>query len=255
MSEAAASPPRRPVAVIIGASSGVGRALVRAFAAAGYQLAIAARDARELEATAADARLRFGVECLALAGDVGAAAWDLEGFVRSCTAALGEVDVVLLPIGVVFDDDVGPNPAVVESLAATNYIGPARLAAAFGRRMAERGSGSIIFFSSIAAAAPRKKNAAYSAAKAALEVYAKALRVSLEPAGVAVLVLTLGYVDTALSFGMPLRFPVATPEAVATYVLKNALGRGGKRHFPSFWWWVTTILRHLPWFVYRRLSF
>jgi decaprenylphospho-beta-D-erythro-pentofuranosid-2-ulose 2-reductase len=246
---------RRRGAVIIGASSGVGRALVRSFAAAGYQLAIAARDAHELEATAADARLRFDVDCLAIAADVGVSAWDVDGFVRSCTAALGQIDVVLLPLGVVLDTDIGAVPEVVEPLAAANYVGPARLAAAFGRQMAAGGAGSIIFFSSIAAAAPRMKNAAYSAAKAALEVYAKALRVSLEPAGVKVLVLSLGYVDTALSFGLPLRFPVATPEEVASYVLGSALGKGGKRYFPSFWWWITTILRHLPWFIYRRLSF
>ena len=92
-------------------------------------------------------------------------------------------------------------------------------------------------------------------AKAALETYAKALRITLEPRGVRVFVVALGYVDTALSFGMRLLFPVADPAAVAAFVVRQGLRKSGKRHFPAFWWGITTVLRLLPWFIYRRLSF
>jgi short-subunit dehydrogenase len=121
--------------------------------------------------------------------------------------------------------------------------------------MAERGRGSLVLFSSIAAAAPRRRNAAYSAAKAALEVYAKALRHELEPRGVKVLVIALGYVDTRQSYGMRLLFPIARPESVAEYVAGAAQHSAGKRHFPWFWFWITALLRLLPWSIYRRLSF
>jgi NAD(P)-dependent dehydrogenase (short-subunit alcohol dehydrogenase family) len=138
-------------------------------------------------------------------------------------------------------------------MAAVNYLGPAKIAAAFGREMARKGTGALVLFSSIAAAAPRRKNLAYSAAKAALEVYARGLRHELEPKGVRVAVLALGYVDTRLSFGMRLPFRVATPEEVASYAASPVLR--GRRYYPRFWWWITFILRHLPWTVYRRLSF
>lgn len=242
-------------AVIVGASSGLGRSLAPALARAGFNLVLVARDGRDLEATASDVRVRHGVTCAAVVQDIGAADWDVQGFVNTCTATLGRVDCVLVPAGAVSDDDHGANPAAVWPLAATNYLGPARVAAAFGRQMADAGGGSIILFSSIAAAAPRQKNAAYSAAKAALETYAKALRTALEPRGVRVLVLTIGYLDTALSFGMPLKFPVANPSVVAEYIVKRCLRASGKRHHPLFWGWITLILRHLPWFIYRRLSF
>jgi len=242
-------------AVIIGASSGVGRALATALGAAGYNLVVVARDARDLEATAANVQVRYGVTCSAFVQDIGAADWDVQGFVDACIAQLGRIDCVLVPAGALSDDDHGANPSVLIPLTATNYLGPARLAAAFGNHMATAGAGSIVLFSSIAASAPRQKNAAYAAAKAALETYAKSLRTALEPRGVRVLVLSLGYVDTTLSFGLPLLFPVASPVAVAAYVVKHGLHASGKRHFPAFWWWITTILRHLPWFIYRRLSF
>jgi len=242
-------------AVIVGASSGVGRSLATALAGAGFNLVVVARDERDLEATAADVRLRYGIACSHVVQDIGAVDWDAQGLVDTCAAKVGRVDCVLVPAGAVSEDDYGTNPAVVLPMMATNYLGPARIAAAFGRHMTTSGGGSIVLFSSIAAAAPRQKNAAYSAAKAALETYAKALRTYLEPRGVRVLVMSLGYVDTAQTFGLPLRFPVATPAAVAAYVVKICLRASGKRHFPAFWWWITMVLRHLPWFVYRRLSF
>jgi decaprenylphospho-beta-D-erythro-pentofuranosid-2-ulose 2-reductase len=242
-------------AVVVGASSGVGRALATALAAQGFDLVLLARDARDLEATAADVRLRYGVACSTVVQDIGDMDWNVQSFVETCAARLGRTDHLLVPAGAVSDDDNGANASMVMPIMAANCLGPARLAAAFGSRMAADGGGSIVLFSSIAAAAPRQKNAVYSAAKRALETYAKALRTFLEPQGVRVLVISLGYVDTALSFGAALRFPVATPQEVATYVVKRGLTASGKRHFPAFWWWVTTVLRHLPWFIYRRLSF
>ena len=241
-------------AVIVGASSGVGRALTERLAQSGFDLMIVARDARDLEATANDVRLRFGIECHFLVADIARLDWNVTTFVSDCVNRLGEIDCLLVPAGGVSPDDLGSNPDVLYELASSNYIGPARLAAAFGRAMAERGKGALVLFSSIAAAAPRRRNAAYSAAKAALETYASALRHDLEPKGVRVLLVALGYVDTRQTFGMRLRFPIARPEAVARYVVRAMSGRGGKHYYPWFWWWITAILRVLPWRVYSRLS-
>jgi len=160
---------------------------------------------------------------------------------------------VFVPAGAVSDEDYGPNPDIVAPIAAVNYLGPARIAATFGRAMRSRGAGQVILFSSIAAAAPRGRNVAYSAAKAALEIYARGLRKELEPKGVRLAVIALGYVDTRLSFGMKLRFPVADPDAVGEYVVSRRLH--GRCHYPRFWWWITLVLRHLPWPIYRRMPF
>jgi short-subunit dehydrogenase len=245
-------------AVVVGASTGVGRALASALAQRGRSLVIVSRNAVELEAVAGDLRQRFGVGCWPVAQDIGRADWDVAAFVAECTRLLGEPELVLIPAGGVAPGDVGPNPDAVRPVLETNYVGPARLAAAFGQRMAERGAGVIVLFSSIAAVAPRTRNAAYSASKAALETYAKGLRHALQPRGVEVLVLALGYVDTRQSAGQRLLFPKVRPEAAAERVLKWVEARrikGGRRYYPRFWWWVTTCLRLLPWPVYRRLQF
>jgi decaprenylphospho-beta-D-erythro-pentofuranosid-2-ulose 2-reductase len=247
-----------PTAVLIGASSGVGRALGRRLASAGYSLVIVSRDARDIEASAADLRLRFGVECWPVAQDIADPSWDVDTFAAECHERLGTLDALLVPAGGGLPGDAGPNSKAVNEALGANYAGPARAAAAFGCLMSARGHGTIVLFSSIAAAAPRTKNTAYSAAKAALEAYAAGLRHALSQRGVSVIVIALGYVDSAQTFGLRLPFPVARAERVADYVLSRLNQRspaGGKYYFPWFWWLVTTGLRCLPWFVYRRLRF
>jgi decaprenylphospho-beta-D-erythro-pentofuranosid-2-ulose 2-reductase len=241
-------------AIVIRASSGLGKALARALAARGFALVIVSRDPQDLEAVAADLRTRFDARCLVLPQDIAAPDWDVEAFAERAAEFLGAIDAVYIPAGCVLDADSGPNPEVLVPLTATNYLGPARLAAAFARRMLGAGKGEIVLCSSIAAGAPRTKNAAYSAAKAALEVYARALRHALEPHGIAVRVYALGYLDTGLAFGQTLRLPLAAPEQIAEAMLR-ATGRSGKFYLPSFWALVLLVLKHLPWAIYRRLKF
>jgi NAD(P)-dependent dehydrogenase (short-subunit alcohol dehydrogenase family) len=241
-------------AVVVGATSGVGRALARRLAAAGQNLVLAGRDSGELDVIVTDLRFRHPGQYQAIPTDIADPEWDASAFARDCVAKLGApIDTVFIPAGGARDDDVGPNPDVVGPIAALNYVGPARLGAAFGRAMQATGKGTLVFISSISAAAPRAENAAYSAAKTALESYAVALRHSLEPHGVVVITVVLGYVDTPQSFGMQLRLPVASPEVVAERLLKLSRGPGGLYHLPRFWQLVTTTLRALPWPIYRKL--
>ncbi|HWA71910.1 MAG TPA: SDR family NAD(P)-dependent oxidoreductase [Polyangiaceae bacterium] len=242
-------------AVIVGATSGVGRALAEDFAKAGFHLLLVARDREDLEATACNIRLRFGTRCHVLAQDIGDPSWDVAAFARDCSEKLDGVDCLLVPAGGVTSADVGATEEVLSQLTAVNYLGPARLAAAFGTLMSQLGRGSVVLFSSIAAAAPRTRNAAYSAAKAALETYARALRHALEPKGVRISWIRLGYVDTPQSFGMKLALPVARPEDVARFVRARIRAGSGPYHYPFFWRAVTLVLRVLPWALYRRLSF
>jgi hypothetical protein len=65
----------------------------------------------------------------------------------------------------------------------------------------------------------------------------------------------LGYVDTQLSYGRNMLFPVTIPEAVAKHVVRNLDRDIGRVHFPAFWSGIALMLRALPWVVYRRLKF
>jgi NAD(P)-dependent dehydrogenase (short-subunit alcohol dehydrogenase family) len=245
-------------AVVVGSSSGVGRALCRRLAREKVDLVIVSRDSRDLEPTCADLELRFGIRCRSLAADIAAGDFDADSLLDACEERIGNIDTLLVPAGGAVELDQGPNPDVIDAVAGPNFTGPAKLAAAFGRSFGERGGGSIVLFSSIAAVAPRARNPAYSAVKAALEVYAQGLRHALWQKGVGVWVVALGYVDSPQTFGKALLFPKKSPDAVADFVVNRLLRRpsqSGKRYFPLFWWCVTACLRLLPWFLYRRLRF
>ena len=251
-------PGRSPAgrAVIVGASSGVGRALAETLAREGYDLLLSARDRRDLEVLAADLRLRDRIGVHVHTIDLSEPELATAAFIDTCVRELGRVDAIFLTAGMIHSRDHGPGEAdTISSLIWVNYANMIQLIAGFARRFQEQAGGDIVTFSSIAAAAPRGRNVVYSSAKAGLETYCRGLRHHLDGTGVTLQTYALGYVDTAMSYGQKLLFPVASPAKVADYVVRN-LGRDrGRVYFPRFWLPIVLVLRHLPWSLYKRLSF
>jgi len=246
----------RKRAVIVGASSGVGRSLAQELARQGYDLVLAARDDRDLQAVAGDVRERWAARAACRVLDLGSREFDAERFCAECVEQLGGADALFLTAGMIDADDEGvPPPSTIDDLIQVNLIGGLKLVSAFARFFERSGCGEIVTFSSIAVAAPRRRNAVYASTKAGLETFCRGLRHHFAGSDVHVQVYRLGYVDTGMSFGQKLLFPVATPAAVAGHVVKN-LGRDrGLAYYPRFWWAVTFLLSRLPWAVYRRLAF
>lgn len=243
-------------AIVIGASSGVGRALAEALAERQTDLVLAATDRRDLEALCSDLSLRRGVKAHAWPMDLADPSLDLAEICEQWEALLGRVDALLLPVGYVSaDDERLPTRALIETTVRINYLAPAVLIAEFARLFEQQGQGRIVAFSSVAAAAPRRRNMVYASAKAALESYLLSLRHYFAGSRVLVQIYALGYVDTAMSYGKKLLFPRVSPRSVADEVVRNLERDIGKVYFPKYWWLVACILRRLPWFVYKRLRF
>ena len=241
--------------VVVGASSGLGRALTEALARRGHGLLLVAGDARDLEPLAADLRITHRVETRTLAHD----AADHAGLAAGIEAALGAkegIDGLLFPIGWSDDaDDLTLPAARSEELVRVNFLAVTSVVQRLLPRMLARGRGVIVGFSSVAAERGRGRNAIYAAAKRALASYFESLRHRAEAEGIAVCLYTLGYVDTNLAFGRPLPFPKADPRALAERICDD-LGRArGKRFLPSFWRPLSFAVRALPWFVFRRTRF
>jgi short-subunit dehydrogenase len=242
--------------VVVGASAGVGRALCEELARRGHDLVVSARHLEDLDALATDLRLRYSVTVTARPLDVCGPPEALERYVDECHAALRGVDVALVTAGAVADEDDGTAPpAVATTLVQTNFLGVATLAGAFVRRFEVEGRGTIVLFSSIAAAAPRGRNVVYGAAKAALEYYGRSLQYRYAGGSVRVQVYALGYVDTAMAAGRRLLLPRADPGRVARAVV-DGLDRDRRFvYVPGYWRPVVSVLRRLPWPIYRRLGF
>ncbi|MGZ8844883.1 MAG: SDR family NAD(P)-dependent oxidoreductase [Pyrinomonadaceae bacterium] len=243
-------------AVIVGASSGVGRALAGALAARGWKLVLSARDRRDLDAVTADLALRWNAECYPLPVDLSNCDYAGAAFCDQCVSALGVIDALFYVAGAIDDhDDGSSDDETIRKLAAVNYVSAVKTLGAFGKLFEERGRGTLVGFSSIAAAAPRRQNVVYASAKGGLETYLRALRHRFAETPVLVQGYALGYVDTAMAYGKKLLLPAVSAEAVANEVVRNLSRDIGIKYYPGYWWLITRALRLLPWFVYKRLRF
>lgn len=242
--------------IVIGGSSGVGRALVQQLAMRGDKVLAIAREFRDLEALRRDCELRYGATIHIMAVDVAATDFDPIAFANTCIGTLGAASQLYIPLGAIHADDQGASTVeLIEQLATINFLRPAQILNSFCTHFAASGGGHAMVFTSIATAAPRGNNAAYAAAKAGLEFYCRALQHHFADSKVIIQICALGYVDTTMSFGMKLLFPIASPGAVARFALRMNESRKRFAYFPRFWWPVTSLLKMLPWPVYKRLHF
>jgi len=246
----------RRSAVVIGASSGVGRALSESLARAGYDLVLAARSGRDLEAVAANVRIRHGVKAVPIELDLRGPDEDLAGWFERCTRELPSPDAVLIPAGAVDDEDDGlSDPELIDRLVETNFLGVVRVARRFLNAFEARGCGTVVLFSSIATAAPRRRNVAYTAAKSALAAYARSMQHRFAGTEIRIQVYALGYVDTAMTQGRKLLFPVARADRVADAVVSGLYRSRRFQYSPRPWALVAFVLERLPWPIYRKLEF
>jgi short-subunit dehydrogenase len=243
-------------AVVIGASSGVGRALAESLGRAGYDLVLAARSTRDTAAVAADVTARHGVRAVPLELDLLAAEPENAAWFARCREALPDVDAVLITAGAVDDHDDGiTDGGLVDRLVGTNFVGVVRVAQLFLAEFERQDRGTLVLCSSIATAGPRRHNVLYTAAKSALESYARSMQHRYADSGIRVQVVALGYVDTAMTRGRRLLLPVASPETVADGIVSRLHQSRRFRYSPGFWAVVTAALRRLPWPLYKRLEF
>lgn len=243
-------------ALVVGASSGVGRALALELCTRGVEVIAAARRIEFLRELEVESKAGPGPRSIQAAKVDIADPSFLAGEWLDSLEKEGEIGAVFLTAAQISDEDtVEGSEALGSDLTAVNYTGLLRILAAMAPRMQKRQRGTLVLFSSIAAAVPRGTNMVYASNKAGLEAYGAALRHALHSSGVGVRVYALGYVRTAMTEGKKLLFPVATPEAVASYVVSDFLRDRGLLYWPRFWTGIVFLLRRLPWFVFRKLRF
>jgi short-subunit dehydrogenase len=241
--------------LIVGGSSGLGRALAERFAASGKAVLLISSDKRDGAAVAADLSLRHSVAARAIHLDLAAAdpAYEL---IEKALAGLPPLEGMLLVAGVNRSNDApGADDYGFELLTRVNYANPCKLINHFLPALTAARGGLVIGFGSIAATRGRGRNVAYSAAKRALESYFESLRHALSGTSVMVQFYILGYLDTNLAFAQNTPLPPASPSRCADHVFMRRQQDFGRAYFPAYWRPICAVLRWLPWFVYRRMSF
>ena len=187
------------VALVTGASRGLGRAFALALAEAGADLVLAARSVDDLQLTA-EAAAKHGVRAEAFRADMRAAR-DIEALVEGAIRAFGRIDVLVNNAGI-----AGAEKPVLdlerrewEDALAVNLLGPALLARAVARGMVERRQGRIINVASIAGLAPVSRLGPYCVSKAALIQLTRVMALELARHNVQVNALCPGYFRTPMN--------------------------------------------------------
>ena len=184
----------RPLAVVTGASNGIGYELAKQFAQNGFDLLVTATGPSINEAAGAFEGLGAGVETV----QADLATYEgVETLYNKIKATGRPVDAIAINAGVGVGGEFTKTDLQEElNLINLNVVSSVHLAKRVVKDMVERGKGRILFTSSIAALMPGPFEAVYAASKAFLQSFSEGLRNELKDTGVTVTALMPGPTDT-----------------------------------------------------------
>jgi short-subunit dehydrogenase len=243
--------------LLVGAASGIAKALAHVLAERGCRLILAARNLEELERISADLKVRHGADVAIERFD----ALDFDGheaFVdRAMTHARDRLDGVIVCHGYLPDQKRAEKDfAEARRTIDVNFLSVASVLERFAARFEEQGRGVLAAISSVAGDRGRQSNYLYGASKAGLSVYLQGLRNRLYRRGVHVLTIKPGFVDTPMTHGrIDPRSPlVVSPERVAKAIDRALRRRRNEIYAPWFWRVILLVIRQIPESLFKRLK-
>ena len=237
--------------LILGARSDIGMAVAHRFAAQGYRVQLAARDAASLETDKSDIEVRHGAsvtlhEFDALATQTHAA------FV----AGLPELPAIAVCAVGLLSDQTASERDVKSAIQVmrSNYEGPASILAELANRFVERGSGTLVGISSVAGLRGRATNYVYGSAKAALTTFLSGLRNRLARHDVHVVTVLPGFVATRMTEHMDLpKLMTARPQEVAEAIHRAAEKKYNIIYVRPVWRVVMSAIKLIPESVFKKM--
>ncbi|WP_089877360.1 SDR family NAD(P)-dependent oxidoreductase [Halogeometricum limi] len=233
-------------AVVVGASSGIGRALAHELAADGYEVGLAARRLSRLESLGADLPTTSYVARMDLSDPD-----DARERMDRLADAMGGVDLVVVSAGVGFENRALEWEAERDTVDV-NVRGFVALATWSMAHFEARGHGHLVGISSVAEFFGNPVAPAYNASKAFVSRYLDGLRsrASAGDAEVTVTDVIPGFVDTEMAMGKT--FWMASPEAAAAQIRDAIRAERSRVYVTRRWRLVALLLRLLPESVTRR---
>ncbi|SIS55189.1 SDR family NAD(P)-dependent oxidoreductase [Phaeovulum vinaykumarii] len=239
--------------IILGASSAMARAFARALAERGAGLILAGRDPADLGDLARDCRVRGARLAETHPFDTRDPA-TFAPLIARAKAESGTLSAAVFAGSMPAQSALDADPTLIAGVVTDNFTGPATLLAHLVPEIETRGAGRVVGVGSVAGDRGRLGNYTYGAAKAGFHTYLSGLRNRLGRAGAQVLTVKPGFVDTAMTWGLPGLFLVAPPERVAADIL-TGLERGRNVIYtPGFWGAIMAIIRAIPEPIFKTLK-
>ncbi len=239
---------------IIGASSGIGRAVANIFAENKHNVICSSRDENELDSLVSDLRIRYDIKAYAVAVDL-TNNLSIKKFIKRSYELFKTIDCCIVTAAVV--DSVDKPYYDEEELINTtnaNYTGIALTLNEISRRMAGGNSGVIMCLSSVAGDRGRQSNFIYGASKSALITYLQGLRMKMFKHNVHVITVLPGYIDTIMAYGRIRNSLAVSPQYAARKIYKLVKSKRNIVYILPVWWLIMKIIKLVPESIFKRLS-
>jgi decaprenylphospho-beta-D-erythro-pentofuranosid-2-ulose 2-reductase len=241
--------------LILGATSAIAQAYARRRASQGCGFILAARRGDRLAAIAADLTASGAASAETFVADL-AAIDRIEASAGDLRARFGLFEEIVIAYGMLgeqaaAEQDLGQARALIDN----NFTSAALWILALLKTRPKNASLTVVGIGSVAGDRGRARNFIYGSAKAAFDRFLEGLQHEYDGSAVRIIRVKPGYVDTPMTAGIEKGGPLwATPDRVAADI-ERAVAKGRRVVYtPWFWWIVMMIIRHLPWFVFRRLK-
>lgn len=240
--------------LILGATSAIAQETAKRFAADGADLVLVGRNAESLGRIADDLKVRGAHQVASIVADLA----ELPGhaaLVQEAAEKFGGLDAVLIAHGTLGDQKASERDAE-EMLRQmnTNALSFMSLLTILGNYFEERRAGCICVISSVAGERGRGSNYVYGSAKAAVSAFTSGLRNRLSKAGVAVVTVKPGFVDTPMTTGIKKGPLMADASKVGSRIYEAMLKGEDVVYVPWFWAPIMQVIRAVPERVFKKMK-
>jgi len=240
--------------LVLGATSSIAIATMRQLAAPNVHFMLVARNRERLTAVAQDLRTR---------GSLAVDTWvtDLDDtnlhpeMLAASAERLGRIDLALIAHGVLGDQQAADADfEVAAAILHTNFMSAVSLATWLANYFQAQRAGTLAVISSVAGDRGRKSNYVYGASKGALSIFLEGLRNRVDREGVHVLTIKPGFVATPMTADVPHNALFASPERVASGILKAVQARRDVVYVPWFWRWIMLLVCAIPDRFFKKMN-
>lgn len=241
--------------IIVGACSAIAEATARIWAARGGKLYLLARQQDKLDMLAQDLTVRGAQQVETRVFD----ACDFEthpALFADAVAKLGSIDGIFVAHGTLPDQKAcEADFSLARREFDTNGMSVISLVTEAANFFESQGTGTIAVITSVAGDRGRQSNYLYGSAKAAVSTFLAGVRNRLAEKGVHVITIKPGFVDTPMTDGMDKSGPLwAQPEDVAMCIVRAIEKERNVVYVPWFWQIIMLVIRHIPEFIFKKLS-
>lgn len=242
--------------IVFGATSAIAEAVCRLYAKQKCNLLLLARDEEKLQVMTQDLQLR-GAQ---LVETYPFEATDIEkhsAIIDHCFNVFSSVDLVLFAHGSLPDQqDCEKDSALAMRELNVNGTSVINLLGLVANKLIAQKSGHIAAITSVAGDRGRKTNYIYGASKALVSCYLEGLRGRCHPHSIAVTDIRPGFVDTPMTAKITDKSGIlwAQPDTVANNIVAGIDKQKAVVYTPWFWRWIMLIIKHIPTFIFKRMS-